>query len=338
MKTGTISRTRRAIALGGSSALATTLAGMPRLVAAQEAFPTRAVEVIVPWGPGGGSDFTARMLARFLEAELKTPFPVINAPGANGIIGIQKLLVNPADGYTMGVSGDYYAAVGSPDAKWKLDEFIPLAVLINQPGAIFVSQTSRFETWQDVEREARAKPETVTIVMAGLGIIDEVHTNYLVSKGIRLNVLPYPRPGERYTAILGGHADLLYEQAGDIKSFLESKRMRPLLSLTAERFPLFPDVPTARELGYNLTTPQVRWAYMKAGTDPQRVKIIADAIEKLSKSAEYEAYLKAEFAAPDSFVPARDARRYIQSMLETVRREAREAGLKTAALTRHPPS
>jgi tripartite-type tricarboxylate transporter receptor subunit TctC len=296
---------------------------------AQEKYPSRPVEVLVPWGPGGGSDQTARFLAKHLEAELKSSFPVVNVPGASGVTGTQKLLLNPADGYSLAVSGDYYVIIGSPTAKWKLDDFVPVAIAINQSGAIFVAENSRFKSWADVEKEARAKPNTIKLLIAGYGIIDEIHANYLATKGIKLVVVPFANPSERYVSILGGHSELLYEQAGDVKSYLQNKQMRPLLSFTDTRFHAYPDVPTSKELGYDVVTPQVRWVYMKAGTDPQRVKVISDALTKMSRSPEYQAYLKDEFAAPNSFVPASEARQYLQKMLDGVRKEAASAGLKT---------
>lgn len=315
---------RRGLLIAGAAA---AFAGP---VLAQEQYPSRPVEVIVPWGAGGGSDQTARMLAKHLEADLKASFPVVNAPGASGVTGVQKLLLNPADGYSMGVSGDYYAILGSPTAKWKLDDFIPVAVIINQAGAIFVEQNSRFKTWDDVEKEARAKPNSLKIAMAGYGIIDEIHTNYMLAKGLKLNVVPYNKPGERYVSILGGHVDLLYEQAGDVKAYLQNKQMRPILSVTEEPFPLYKDIPTAKQYGYHISVPQVRWVYMKAGTDPDRVKAIGDSLERMSRTEEFKNYLASEFADPDSFVPLADARKFIQKMLDSVRKEAAEAGLKTA--------
>jgi transcriptional regulator with XRE-family HTH domain len=129
--------------------------------------------------------------------------------------------------------------------------------------------------------------------MAGRGIIDEVHTDYLLSQGhLAQRGRRSAKPAERYTSILGGHGDLLYEQAGDVKSFIESNKIRPLLSLTEQRFPLFKDVPTAKELGYDIWTPQIRWIFMRAGTDPARVQVLAKALEKMAASDEYKAYLK----------------------------------------------
>jgi tripartite-type tricarboxylate transporter receptor subunit TctC len=297
---------------------------------AQEKYPSRPVEVVVPWGPGGGSDQTARKVAKFLEGELKASFPVVNAPGASGVTGVTKLFANPADGYSMGVTGDIYALMGSPGAKWKLADFIPAGILITQPAALFVAENSRFKTWADVEKEARAKPNSIKIAFVGYGAIDEIHINYLGAKGVKLLAVPFAQPGERYTSVLGGHADLLYEQAGDIKQYLESKQIRPILSLTTERFPAYKDVPTAKELGYDISVPQFRWVYLKAGTDPQRVKVIADAITKMAATQDFKDYLKDQMAAPDSFVSAQAAPKYMQGVLEALRREAAAAGMKVA--------
>jgi len=304
---------------------ASLLTGNFSLASAQSIFPSRPIEVIVPWGPGGGSDITGRMVAKFLEAELKVAAPVVNLPGASGTIGVQRLLSKPADGYSVVVTGDFYALIGGDAPKWTLDNFVPLGVLINQPGAIFVATESRFKTWADVEREAKAKPGSISLFVAGLGIIDEVHADLLTSKGIQLNVIPVSKPAERYTSILGGHGDLLYEQAGDVKALLEAQKIRPLLSLTEERFSLFKTIPTAKELGYDIWTPQIRWILARPGTDPARIQVLASALEKMAASEDYKNYLRSELAAPDSFVPASNARAYIQKTLDNVRKEAAEA-------------
>lgn len=296
---------------------------------AQEKYPSRPVEVIVPWGPGGGSDQTARMLAKHLEADLKASFPVVNVPGAAGVTGTQKLLLNPADGYSLAVSGDYFGLIASQTAKWTLDDFVPVAMVINQISGLYTAENNRFRTWADVEKEARAKPNTIKVLISGYGIVDDIHANILINKGVKLVTVPFAKPSERYVSILGGHSDLMYEQAGDIKSYLTNKQMRPLLIFAEKRMAEFPDVPTAREMGYDIVTSQVRWVYMKAGTDPARVKVVADALTRMSTTEEYKKYLKDEIAAPDSYVPASQARQYLQSTLVGVRKESAAAGMKT---------
>ena len=306
------------------------LAGaLPFAAAAQERYPSRPIEVVVPWGPGGGSDQTARRLTQYLEPALKVSFPVLNVPGASGLTGITKIFGAPADGHTRGITVDISAPMGVPGATWKLADFVPLAIVISQPGAFFTAQESRFKSWADFEKEARAKPGTLKIAFVGFNSIDEIHINNLTAKGIKVTAVPFAKPGERYASVLGGHADLVYEQAGDIKQYLTGKQMRPLLSVSEKRFPIYPDIPTAREVGIDITVPQFRWVFMRGGTEPQRAQVIADAIARFAATPEYRKYLAEEWADPESFVPMSAAPKQFERTLEALRREAAAAGMKT---------
>ena len=95
----------------------------PSPAAAQE-FPSRPIEFIVPWGPGGGADQVARKLAKLMEPKLKVSLPVVNVPGATGQTGLTKMLTAPADGYSMSVFiGDTFALQAAPTLpKWKMEE------------------------------------------------------------------------------------------------------------------------------------------------------------------------------------------------------------------------
>jgi tripartite-type tricarboxylate transporter receptor subunit TctC len=251
----------------------------------QEKYPQRPIEFVVPWGPGGGADQLARKLGKLLEADLKTSFPVINVPGATGNTGMTKLLSGQSDGYAMAILiGDTAATLVAGGARWKLADVTPLAIAIRQPSGLFVKADSRFKTWNDVVAEAKAKPGTLKVAILGFGSADDITLNFLAGKGIKMIGVPFASPGERYSSILGGHADLLFEQAGDIHSFLNSKQMRPLISFGEERMEEFPDVPSSKEAGLEIYLPQFRSLVMKAGTDPQRVKLVADAIARAVKN------------------------------------------------------
>ena len=156
-----------------------------------------------------------------------------------------------------------------------------------------------------------------------------LHINNLTAKGIKVTAVPFAKPGERYASVLGGHADLVYEQAGDIKQYLTGKQMRPLLSVSEKRFPIYPDIPTAREVGIDITVPQFRWVFMRGGTEPQRAQVIADAIARFAATPEYRKYLAEEWADPESFVPMSAAPKQFERTLEALRREAAAAGMKT---------
>jgi tripartite-type tricarboxylate transporter receptor subunit TctC len=294
---------------------------------AQERFPARNIEFIVPWGPGGGADVLARLTGKALETRLRTPFPVINMPGALGAIGIGKLIEVPADGHTLAVlTADSLSALATGSASWRLDQVAALAVMIRQPSALFVRADSRLRTWADVVKEAAASPGKLTVGTTGPGSGDDMTLNYLAARGVSLLGVPYPRPAERYAALVGGHVDLLYEQAGDVKGHLDGRRMRPLLFFHPHRIPpAFADVPVSAEFGYSILLPQFRAILVRSGTDPKRAQLLADAIADFAKTDEFAAYLKEQLAAPDSFIPLSGAQEFLRGELEAMRRIAAPA-------------
>jgi len=295
--------------------------GMAFAAAAQEKYPTRPIEFIVPWGPGGGADQLARKAAPLMEKQLGVSLPVINVAGATGQSGLNKMLAAPADGYSISVLiADTLALQMEASTKWKIDDIVPAAIMIRQPSAFFVAENSPLKTWKDVEAEAKKRPLKVGVT--GFGSADDLHVIYFNGKGLKLISVPFPKPSERYTAILGGHADLLYEQLGDVKSFLDGKQMRPVLVFADQRFPAFKDVPTGKELGYSIIINQFRAVVLKKGTDPQRVKAVSDALAKVAASDDFKAYLKDQYADENSYIPASGAVAFMKHELETMQKYA----------------
>jgi tripartite-type tricarboxylate transporter receptor subunit TctC len=302
--------------------LAATLALLSAASAAQERYPSRPIEFVVPWGPGGGADQLARKLARMLEPELKVSLPVVNVPGATGGTGLIKMLTAPPDGYSISVYiADTHALLATGNPRWKPDDYVPLGIMIRQPSALLVKQDSPFRTWPDVVKAARANPGRLKVAILGFGSVDDMALKYMEGKGIRFTGVPYAKPGERYTAILGGHADLLYEQAGDVRSFIDSKQMRPILIFNQERvLPEFADVMSSKEAGLEVYLPQFRSIVVRTGTDPQRVKRLADAVEKAANDPEFYGFLKESLALRDSFIPAKDAKKFLDGELAAMRK------------------
>jgi tripartite-type tricarboxylate transporter receptor subunit TctC len=140
-----------------------------------------------------------------------------------------------------------------------------------------------------------------------------------------VNQVPFAKPGERYVSILGGHADALYEQAGDVGSFLNGKQMRPLLVFGKERFKAFPDTPCSFEVGYEVALPQFRSLVVRSGTPAERVKKLSDSMAEVAASEGYRAFLKEQFALEDSFIPADKAGEFIVRQLEDMKSAAKQA-------------
>jgi len=286
---------------------------------AQEKYPSRPIEFVVPWGPGGGADQLARKIAPGLEKTLGVSLPVINAPGATGQTGLTKMLAAPSDGYSISVFiADTLALQMGKSPKWKITDITPAAVMIQQPSAFFVAENSPLKTWKDVEAEAKKRPLKVGVT--GFGSADDLHVIYFNGKGLKLQSVPFPKPAERYTSVIGGHADLMYEQLGDVKSFLSGKQMRPVVIFADKRFPEFSNVPTGKELGHDIVISQFRSVVMKRGTESSRVKAVSDALAQVAGSDDYKSWLKDQFAQSDSFVPAAKAVAFMKGELDAMRK------------------
>lgn len=297
------------------------------LVWAQDKYPSRPIEFIVPWGPGGGADQVARKAGKLMEEDLKVSFPVVNVPGATGNTGMAKLLAAQPDGYSISImTWDTYALLATSNTRWSLKDIIPVALMIKQPSAFLAATNGKLKTWADVEREAKTRP--LKVAVTGFGSPDDITVNFFASRGLKLVSVPFANPGERYTAVLGGHADLLYEQIGDVRSFVDSKQIQPLIVFAEKRFSVFPNVPASKELGYDITLPQRRAVIMKAGTDPKKVKIISDALGKVAASADYKNYLKEQYATDDSYFPAQEAQKVMEEDLAQMKRIAALAKTK----------
>jgi tripartite-type tricarboxylate transporter receptor subunit TctC len=284
-----------------------------------EKYPSRAIEFIVPWGPGGGADQLARKVGVLLEKILNVPFPVINVPGATGGTGLTKMIAAPADGYSMAIYiADSHAVLATSQAPWKMSDLAPIARMILGPSFLFVADGGRFKSWADFEKEAKAKPGTLKVATLGFGSVDDITLTYLEGKGVKVVQVPYSKPSERYVSVLGGHVDALYEQAGDVRQYITGKQIKPIIVFGPERFPAFKDVPCSKELGYDIGLPQFRSIVVKGGTDPEKVKILSDAFKKAAETPEYKAFLEEQYATADSYMNAEETAKFIKSELDTM--------------------
>jgi tripartite-type tricarboxylate transporter receptor subunit TctC len=312
--------TRNLLQKAMGAALALLVAGMPAL--AQERYPAKQIEMIVPWGPGGGADILGRLVAKWLEGELKVPVPVINVPGATGSIGVNRMVANGGEGYSIAVlTGDTLALAAPAEPQVKMSDIAALGVMIRQPSGIFARVDGPYKSWADVVAAAKAKPGTITVAITGPGSPDEASVVHVSQKGVPLTSVGYTRPGERYTAVLGGHVDLLYEQAGDVKGHLEGKTLRPLLFFATQRLPApFADVPVSAELGYEILLPQMRAIIARSSADPKRIATLAGALDRFAQTPEFAAYLRDQYALADSYIPQREAQKFLEGELVAVRR------------------
>ena len=182
--------TTRRFAMLVAVALSATLFGGK---AVASGYPERPIELIVPWGPGGGADQLARLVSKLMEPMLGQGIPVVNVPGGTGATGMAKLLAAPADGYSMAIYiADSHALLAGKSPRWTMNEITPVAVMIKGPSFIFVKEDSEFKTWADFENAAKANPGKLKIATLGFGSVDDFSITVLERGGIKVDLPQSP--------------------------------------------------------------------------------------------------------------------------------------------------
>lgn len=303
---------KRLLALAASIAAAWFLAPS---AASADAYPSRPITFIVPWGPGGGADQVARMASKLMEPELNVSVPVVNMPGATGQTGHQKLLTSPTDGYTISImTADTFATLAQPNSRFKIEQFIPVAVLIQQRSGLFVNANGPLKSFDDVMKGDRE----LKVAITGYNSPDDLSIKLLGKRGAKLQGIPFAEPGLRYASVIGGQSDVVYEQAGDVRSFLDGKQIKPVLFFSDKPAAGFEDVPYSGKLGIDVKLSQFRMVIVRADTDPAIVKKLSEVLSKVAQSAEYKAYLAQQYAQPDSYVAFDQATPFIKSWLAEI--------------------
>ena len=297
--------------------------------AAQEKFPSRPIDVIVTWGTGGGADAMARQLATLSQSHLAVPLPVSNVPGAAGNTGLAQVLTGKPDGYTVATYiQDTLMTIPMGLARHKVDDLVWISRTQVADSFLFVKSDAPFRTIQELLAHAKANPGKLRVASTGFGTVDDVTVRFLEKKGWKMITVPYPKPGERYAAALGGHAEVLYEQAGDVLQYLKAGQLKPLIIFADRRHPAFPDVPASKELGIDITLPQFRGMVARAGTPPDRVQALADAFRKALDSPQWKKFAEEWHFRPDSAMGPQDFTKWVASEVDLLDQLVKEFGLR----------
>lgn len=294
---------------------------IPRPSLAQHTSPASPpIELIIPWGQGGGADKLGRKVADLLNKTSHTQVDVVNVPGATGNIGMAKLLKEASDGRRLAiVTAETYALLAHVNPGWKPDDIISLGIMNQQASALFVAANGPYKTWADFEKQAKKKPGTLRVAISGLGSPDYITLNQFAEKGIQLVPVPFANPEERYGALANDLADALYEQPGDVRSLTEKKIIRPVLIFNSARIPEFADIPTSKEVGYGTGLWQFRAIVVKAGTDPAQITTLSNALAQVAAMPDFKKFLETELSSENSFLSGKEATAFLQSELDAMK-------------------
>lgn len=267
---------------------------------AQTAWPDRAIKVIVPYTPGGGTDAVTRHLLDKVAVETKWTLLVDNKPGGSGNVGLDMVAKSKPDGYTLGMGQTANLAI-NPALMPKMPfdptkDLIPVALVAELPTILVVRQDSSFKNLADVVKAAKAKPGFLRQALAGNGTVGHLAGEMLAVKaGFTVLDVPYKGAAPAVTDLLGGQTDYMFATPQAVLGMINGTRLRALAVTSMRRLAVLPDVPTVSESGYK-GFEAVDWKMLvaPAGTPAPVIRQINIAIEKALANPAFQAQLIAE--------------------------------------------
>ena len=261
-------------------------------VKAQEpAFPQRGpLEITVLFPAGSSADVTARMLADGMSRQLGQRVLVVNRPGAGGAIGYKYVAAQKPDGYSLvWNSNSISTTFHSGQLNFDYRAFDAVARVLSESVVLAVRTDAPWRTLGDFVADAKAKPKAISVGHSGIGSHTHISLAALVNTaGVEVNEVPFAA-AQVVPSLVGGHVNAVVQFPGALAAPLKQGQIRLLASLTQNRDPAWPDVPTARELGLEVVLDAWRGIAVPRGTPPQVIAQIEGAIRATTSSPEFVA-------------------------------------------------
>ncbi len=220
--------------------------------AGAQKYPAKPVRILVPFAPGGGSDFIARFTAQRLTDALGSQVIVENRPGAGGLLGIEQGVKSDPDGYTLTLIASSYTVNAAlyPLKYDPLADITPVVQISQGPMIVIANPKFPAKSTQELINLAKQKPGTINFASAGQGSITHIVVELFQSMaGIKMNHVPYKGTGPALTDTISGQTDIFFSSTATALPHVKSGRLRAVAVTSAKRLPAEPEVPTIAEGG-----------------------------------------------------------------------------------------
>lgn len=258
-------------------------------VLAQEVYPSREIELIIPWSVGGATDIAFRAFSSVLPKYLKVPFIIVNRPGGGAVPGYAEAMKKKPDGYhIVAWANASITKTHMSVTPYDYKTFVPIIHLISSPCWILVPKDSPFQTLNDLVEAAKKQPGKITIGNAGAG--GGTHLIALAfekAAGIKLNHVPYKGGGPAIVGVMGAHVNAVMLSPPEGVSQLGAGDLRCIAITSKQRLEEFPDYPTVIEQGFDFTLGQWRGLAAPKGTDSAKIKVIHDAFKATMEDPDF---------------------------------------------------
>ncbi len=306
---------RSALAVFG--VVAGLLATSPLPAAAQDAYPSRPITMIVPFPPGGVADQSGRPVAAGLEKVLKQPVVVQNRPGAGGAVGMAAAANARPDGYTILMALSSISIIPEADklfgrqSAYQMKQLEPIALVTADPTVLVVPADSPWKTVKDFVEDARKRPGEISFSSSGIyGTLHMAMEIFAAAADIKLKHVPFSGGGPALTALLGGHVQALASGPGPVIPQIQAGKLRALATWGDKRLAALPDLPTFKELGYKDVEFYI-WSgvFVPAGTPEPAVKTLREAMGKVVQDPDFMAAMQ-KLKTPVTYLDAPEFQKF----------------------------
>lgn len=316
--------------LVGGLSLVMTACGAPNSGAASDAYPTRPVDVIVPYPPGGGSDAIARALVDSVNAsgDLEHELQIVNRDGGGGVVGTSEVLNAEPDGQTIAFApeGPITLQPAVEDVPYEPLDMTPIMQITNGPVVIAVPGDSPYKTVEDLVAAAEKDPGEVGMGEGPLTYSRTVSLLEEASSGAEFKRVDFEGDAASTTAILGNNIDATMTQIQAVLPQHKAGKVRVLAVTSSERSEFLPDVPTLEESGYDVETGAVYAVFGPAGMPSDVVDQLTATFEKALASPEFTKIADAA-GLPISPASGDELMTYFEERTEEAERIAESGGL-----------
>ena len=263
---------------------------------AQEKYPSRPISLVAPFPPGGVADLTARPVAASLEKILKSPVVVVNKTGAAGAVGMSVVANSKPDGYTLLLALSSISIIPEADKlfdrkpAYTMDQLVPVALVSADPTVLVVHADRPWKSVKELVADAKKRPGEISFSSSGIYGTLHMATEMLShAAGIKLRHIPYAGAGPALTAILGGHVDMLASGPAVVLPHIKAGKLRPLAGWGTKRVAALPDLPTFKELGYDIEFYIWAGVFAPKGTPEPVMRTLRDGMRQVVVEPEFKA-------------------------------------------------
>lgn len=282
----------------------------------------RPVEIVCPFGSGGGVDTALRTLQPELEKALGVSVIINNQPGSSGVVGYEFLMNAPADGYTFGMvtASHVVNEANGLMSSSVLDSCEGVCMLNAEDYVLLAPVNAQYNNLVELGEYCKEHPGELSVACISMGGSDEFALRLLFAElGVELTMVPYSSGSEQLTALLGGFVDLILSSPSECMAFIESGDMKGLGLFNQTGSTVLPDVPSCADLGLNVDFCVIRCMVAKKGTPEAAVAAMAAAVETAVQSETWQNYMANAGMDPDTYRDGETMMVYYANLLEQVK-------------------